>query len=102
MSGSSLISVKVRSITSRNSFGESNCGSHLQERSLPPHEVLVDHRLDLLADLLGDLEHQGPVVDRLGAEDDRSTGSPNSIRQRDGSGIAPRGPSHGNVGVIGM
>src|SRR3954453_15455748 len=35
---------------------------HLEEGSLPAHEVLVHHRLDAFADRLGDLEQGGPVA----------------------------------------
>src|SRR6478609_8545845 len=65
MSGSVLIISKTRSMTSRNSFaflGLPIWLASLNERAASPHEVLVDHPLDLLAHLLGQLEHERAVI----------------------------------------
>src|SRR4051794_22084200 len=64
MSGSSLMSENVRSMTSRNSFADLNPIPFrtLHERRSTLHEVLVHELLDRVAHALRDLEHGRTVV----------------------------------------
>src|SRR3954454_21081343 len=68
MSGSVLISWNARSMTSRNSFGDSKAllaiplRASLYERRAALDEVLVDGLLDRVAHALGELEHERAVV----------------------------------------
>src|SRR3954464_3414521 len=72
MSGSVLMSSNARSMTSRNSFGDSKgllpilCGASLYEGGTALHQVLVDLPLDRVADAFGQLEDQRAVLGRVG------------------------------------
>src|SRR5438874_13535999 len=62
ISGSVLIIVNTWSMTSRNSFAELKLTPRtLSERVPPLHQVLVDLRLDHVAHVLGELEHERPI-----------------------------------------
>src|SRR5262245_46040011 len=67
ISASVLISAKVLSMTSRNSFEDVNepIAATLHERRSAPDEVLEHRPLDRLAHPLGELEHEPAVVGRL-------------------------------------
>src|SRR3954454_6087441 len=73
MSGSVLMSWNARSMTSRNSFGDSKAllaipfRASLYERRAALDEVLVDGLLDRVAHALGQLEHERAVLGRVGA-----------------------------------
>src|SRR3954452_5489250 len=92
MSGSVLIISNTRSMTSRNSFaflGLPMVRGSLNERASAPHQVLVDHPLDLVAHALGHLEHERAIVGgvlavRVGA-DRLAELDPPLGRQRHGS-----------------
>src|SRR5215212_5967813 len=72
MSGSVLISSNTRSITSRNSSGDSKAllpmnSASLYERRAALDQVLVELLLDHVAHPLGQLEHERAVVGGVGA-----------------------------------
>src|SRR5687767_11367342 len=73
MSGSVLMSSNTRSMTSRNSSGDSKAllpipfGASLYEGRAALHQVLVELPLDRVAHALGQLEHERAVLGRLGA-----------------------------------
>src|SRR3954449_1670875 len=73
ISGSVLMSWNARSMTSRNSFGDSKAllaiplRASLYERRAALDEVLVDRLLDRVAHALGQLEHERAVLGGVGA-----------------------------------
>src|SRR4051812_19612243 len=73
MSGSVLISSKARSMTSRNSFGDSNAllaipsPASLYERRTALDEVFVDGPLDRVAHALRQLEDERAVLGGVGS-----------------------------------